>query len=162
MKPKIDPSCYVHPSAVIIGNVTIEKNCSIWPNAVIRGDENSILIKEGTNIQDCSVIHADKDHPVIIGKDVTVGHGAIVHGAIVEDKCLIGMHATVLSGSKIGRGSIVGAGALVTENKEIPESSLVVGIPGKIIKKDKNFSQYTSENAKIYIDLARKYKDKLF
>ncbi|HDD57066.1 MAG TPA: gamma carbonic anhydrase family protein [Thermoplasmatales archaeon] len=158
MKPKIDPSCYIAPSAVIIGDVTLEKECSVFPNAVIRGDENTIEIGECSNIQDCCVIHTDKEHTVTIGKYVTLGHGAIVHGATIEDDCIIGMHATVLNGAKIGRGSIIGANALVTENMEVPENSLVLGIPGKVVKTNEKFREMARKNAEEYLDIARRYK----
>ncbi|HDO19636.1 MAG TPA: gamma carbonic anhydrase family protein [Thermoplasmatales archaeon] len=161
-KPKIDPSCYIAPSAVVIGDVTIERDCSVWPNAVIRGDENSIIIGEGTNVQDCCVIHTDERHPVKIGKDVTIGHGAIVHGAEIEDLCIIGMHATVLSGAKIGKGSIVGANALITEDKEIPPHSLVLGVPGKVVREDKGFMEGIKKNADEYKKLAKLYKEGFF
>ena len=156
--PNIHPSCYIAPSAVIIGDVTLEKDCSIWPNAVIRGDENTIKIGEKSNIQDCCVIHTDKEHIVTIGKYVTLGHGAIVHGAEIENECIIGMHATILNGAKIGRGSIIGANALVTENMEIPENSLVIGIPGKVIKNSEKFREMARRNAEEYVGIAKRYK----
>jgi len=162
LKPTIDSSCYIAPTAVIIGDVTIEKDCSVWPNAVIRGDENTIKIGEGANIQDCCVIHTDKNHTVTIGKHVTLGHGAIVHGAEVEDNCIIGMHATVLNGAKIGKGSIVGANTLVTENMMVPENSLVLGIPGKIVKTDQKFMEIAQKNAEEYKNIAKRYKEKIF
>ena len=159
--PRIDSSCYIAPSAVVIGDVIIEKDCSIWPNAVIRGDENVIRIGEKSNIQDCCVIHSDREHAVIIGKFVTLGHGAIVHGANIEDECIIGMHATILNGAKIRKGSIIGANALVTENMEVPENSLVVGIPGKVIKNSKEFREIAKRNAEEYLEIAKYYKEKV-
>lgn len=161
-KPEIHPSCYIDESAVIIGDVIIEENCSVWPNAVIRGDRNSIRIKKGTNVQDGCIIHTDSEHEVVIGENVSIGHGAIVHGAIVEDNCLIGMHATVLSGARIGKGSLIGANALVLEDAEIPPHSLVVGVPGKVIRKDEKLEEYIVKNAETYMDLARKHKEKNF
>ncbi|HHH79613.1 MAG TPA: gamma carbonic anhydrase family protein [Thermoplasmatales archaeon] len=158
MKPKIDPSCYIASSATIIGDVTLEKNCSVYPNAVIRGDENTIKIGERSNIQDCCVIHTDRNHTVNIGKYVTLGHGAIVHGATIEDECIIGMHATVLNGAKIGRGSIIGANALVTENMIVPENSLVVGVPGKVVKNDEKYREMAKKNAEEYLNIAERYK----
>ena len=158
MKPKIDPSCYIASSATIIGDVTLEKNCSVYPNAVIRGDENTIKIGKRSNIQDCCVIHTDRNHTVNIGKYVTLGHGAIVHGATIEDECIIGMHATVLNGAKIGRGSIIGANALVTENMIVPENSLVVGVPGKVVKNDEKYREMAKKNAEEYLNIAERYK----
>ena len=160
--PKIDPSCYVDKTAVIIGDVTIEKDCSVWPYTVIRGDRNRIVIGEGTNIQDGCIIHTDAKHEVKIGKNVSIGHGAVVHGAIIEDNCLIGMHATILSGAKIGRGSLIGAGALVLEDAEIPPHSLVVGIPGKVIRKDEGMEDKIIENARSYRDLADLHRKGIF
>ena len=161
-RPKIDPSCYVDKSAVIIGDVTLEKDCSVWPCAVIRGDRNKIVIREGTNIQDGCVIHTDDKHGVEIGKNVSIGHGAIVHGAKIGDNCLIGMHATILSGAKIGKGCLIGANALVLEDTEIPDHSLVVGVPGKVIRQDPKMEEKIIENAKVYIELAKEHKERRF
>ena len=111
--PKIHKSSFIAPNAVIIGNVTIGENCGVFPNAVIRGDENSIVIGDGSNIQDCCIIHTDAEHQVKIGKNVTIGHAAMIHGATILDDCLIGIHATVLNGARISSGSIIGACALV-------------------------------------------------
>ena len=148
--PDIHKSCFIAKSAVIVGDVHIDKNCGVFPNAVIRGDENSIVIGEGSNVQDCSVIHVDADNKVKIGKNVSIGHSAMVHGATIEDNCLVGIHATILNGVVIGKGSIVGANALVTTGMNIPEDSLVLGIPGKIVKQDKNFTNIALDNANTY------------
>jgi len=155
---KIHESSYIAPSAVIMGNVTIGSNCGVFPNAVIRGDENSIIIGDGSNIQDCCVIHTDADHHVRIGKNVTVGHAAMIHGATISDDCLIGIHATVLNGARIGSGSIIGACALVTEEMEVPEKSLVLGVPGKIVKQDPRYIDVIRQNAMIYQKLALHHK----
>jgi len=156
--PKIHKSSFIAPNAVIIGNVTIGKNCGVFPNAVIRGDENSIVIGDGSNIQDCCVIHTDAEHQVKIGKNVTIGHAAMIHGATILDDCLIGIHATVLNGAKIGSGSIIGACALVTEDMVVPEHSLILGVPGKIIKQDPQFVDMIRKNAEIYQKLSQKHK----
>ncbi len=132
--PQIHEESYIHPTAQIIGDVQIEKQANIWPGVVLRGDVSAIKVGELTNIQDNSVLHGDYDAPVILGKRVTVGHGAIVHGCTVGDGCLIGMGAIILTGAVIGEGCIIGAGALVGEGKVIPPNSVVVGIPGKVIK----------------------------
>ena len=150
MKPVIRESAFVDETAVVIGNVKIGKNCGVFPCAVIRGDENSIEIGEGSNVQDCCILHVDADHKLTIGKNVSIGHGAMVHGATIEDECLIGINATVLDGAKIGRGSIIGANALVTTDMNVPENSLVIGIPGKVIKQDKKFREQAQFNAKEY------------
>jgi carbonic anhydrase/acetyltransferase-like protein (isoleucine patch superfamily) len=156
--PKIHESSYIAPNAVILGNVTIGKNCGIFPNAVIRGDENSIVIGDGSNIQDCCVIHTDAEHQVKIGKNVTIGHAAMIHGATILDDCLIGIHATVLNGARISSGSIIGACALVTENMIVPKHSLILGVPGKIIKQDQQFMDIIRKNAEIYQKLSQKHK----
>jgi len=155
---KIHKSSFIAPNAVIIGNVTIGENCGVFPNAVIRGDENSIVIGDGSNIQDCCVIHTDAEHQVKIGKNVTIGHAAMIHGATILDDCLIGIHATVLNGAKIGSGSIIGACALVTEDMVVPEHSLILGVPGKIIKQDPQFVDMIRKNAEIYQKLSQKHK----
>jgi carbonic anhydrase/acetyltransferase-like protein (isoleucine patch superfamily) len=159
MKPEIHQSSFVAKSAVIIGNVKIGKNCGVFPCAVIRGDENSIEIDEGSNVQDCCVIHCDANHKVKIGKNVTVGHSAMIHGATIEDDCIIGIHASVLNGSKVGKGSIIAAGALVTEGMEVPENSLVVGIPGTIKKQDEKFREKAHLNAEIYQKISKSHKE---
>jgi len=156
-KPTIHSSTYVDETAIIIGDVTIGKQCGIYPQAVIRGDENKITINDGSNIQDCSIIHVNETHKVSIGKYVSVGHGAIIHGATIEDECIIGMHATVLNGAVVGKGSIIGANALVTQNAIIPDNSLVLGIPGKVIKQDGSFKDQAIKNAETYILLSTKY-----
>jgi len=159
MKPEIHNSSFIAKTAVIIGDVKIGENCGVFPNAVIRGDQNSIRIGDGSNVQDCCVIHTDKEHIVKIGKKVSIGHGAIVHGATIEDECLLGMNVTILNGAKIGRGSIIGANALVKIDMDVPENSLVIGIPGKIVKQDENFRDMTRRNAETYIKLSKKHID---
>lgn len=135
MVPNINREAYVAKSAYIAGNVTIAKGVSIMPGAVIRGDEESIYIDEFSNVQDNAVLHADPGFPIKIGKRVTVGHGAIVHGAIINDDCLIGMGSILLNGSIIGRKSIVGAASLVTESKVFPPFSVLIGSPARVIRK---------------------------
>lgn len=159
MKPEIHTSAHIDKTAVIIGNVKIGKNCGIFPCAVIRGDQNKIEIQDGANIQDNCVIHCDKDHPVKIGKKVSIGHCAMVHGATIEDNCLIGINSTILNGAKIGKGSIIGANALVKSDMVVPENSLVLGVPGKVIKQDKEFEKRAIKNAEIYINISKKHKE---
>ena len=155
---KIDSSSYIDPSAVIIGDVTIGKNCGIYPHAVLRGDQNSIMIGDGSNIQDCCVVHVNEQYPVKIGKNVSIGHLAMVHGAIIEDDCLIGINATILNGARIGYGSVIGANALVTAGMDVPKHSLVLGVPGKIIKQDKNLIEMIRKNASTYKTLSDKHR----
>ncbi len=130
----IDPSVYVAAGAVIVGQVSIAADCSVWFNAVLRGDTDRIVIGERSNVQDNVVIHVDAGRPCTIGAGVTIGHSAVVHGALVEDDVLIGIGAKVLSGAKIGRESILGAGTLVTGGTVVPPRSLVLGLPGRVVR----------------------------
>ena len=130
-KPRIDEQAVVADGAVVLGDVTIEKDVSIWYNAVIRGDVNSISIGEGTNIQDLAVLHVDADASLAIGKNVTIGHGAILHGCTIKDQALIGMGAIVQNGAVIGKGSMIAAGALVPQNTVVPDGALYMGNPAK-------------------------------
>ena len=149
-------------SALIIGDVRLKPKVNIWPNAVIRGDLNYIQIGEKTNVQDGCVIHVTEELPVVIGKNVTIGHNAVVHGCTVEDNVLIGMGAVVLDGSRIGQGSIIAAGSVVLENQNIPEYSLVAGVPGKIIKKlSPQQAVKLAEHAESYFELADKELEKV-
>ncbi|MGM0413608.1 MAG: gamma carbonic anhydrase family protein [Bacillota bacterium] len=158
--PEIDDSAYIAPGVRLIGDIKIEADCNIWPNAVLRGDLNKITIKNGSNIQDNATIHVERNQKVSVGKNVTVGHSAIIHGCIIEDECLIGMGATILNGAKIGSGSIIGANALVSEDKEIPPNSLVVGLPGKIIRETtEEERKRIKESAKHYIKLSKEHKN---
>ena len=134
VEPQIDPTAYVASQAVVIGDVRLAARSSVWPMAVLRGDINFIEIGEGSNIQDGSIVHLADDLPTRVGKLVTVGHRAILHACTVEDECLIGMGATILDGAVIGRGSIIGAHALVTKDTRIPPGSLVMGTPAKVAR----------------------------
>ncbi len=157
--PRVAKSAFVAETAVIIGDVTIEDEANIWFGAVLRGDIAPIVIKKGANIQDNTVIHVDTDIPCIVGEYVTVGHAAILHSTTIEENSLIGMGATLLTGSHIGKNCIIGANALVTENKNIPDSSLAVGIPAKIVRNVKeNEKAFIHENAMHYIELSKEYK----
>jgi len=131
--PTVDPSAYLDQSAQVIGDVHIGPESSVWMNVVIRGDVNTIRIGARTNVQDGTVVHVQAGtHPTVIGDEVTIGHGAIVHGCTVEDRCLIGMGAILLNGCRIGTGSIVAAGTLVPEGMTVPPGSMVMGVPGKV------------------------------
>jgi carbonic anhydrase/acetyltransferase-like protein (isoleucine patch superfamily) len=131
--PTIGPGCYIDPSAQVIGDVTLGEQASVWMNAVLRGDVNSIRIGARSNVQDCAVLHGMRNrYPVIVGELVTIGHNATVHGCVLEDAVLIGIGATVLNDARIGEGSIIAAGAVIPEHTVIPPRSLVTGVPGKI------------------------------
>ncbi len=154
---EIGEGTYIAKSARIIGNVKIGKNCSVWENAVIRADLNRIEIGDGSNVQDCCVLHVSSEQEVKIGKNVSIGHGAIVHGAVIEDDCIIGINSTILDGSHIGKGSIVAANAIVPPDTKIPPNSLVAGVPARIIKKDEKLIEIAKKNAEIYRNLVKKY-----
>ena len=133
-RPDIDPSAYVSDSAQVIGNVTLAAHASVWFGAVIRGDSDPIRVGKNSNVQDTAVLHADPGAPLTIGDQVTVGHQAMLHGCTVGDGTLIGIGAVVLNHAKIGKNCIVGAGALVTEGKEFPDGSMIIGSPAKAVK----------------------------
>jgi carbonic anhydrase/acetyltransferase-like protein (isoleucine patch superfamily) len=133
VKPVIPASCYIDPSAQVIGDVILGEHASVWMNAVIRGDVNSIRIGAKSNVQDCAVLHGMRHlYPVIVGEMVTIGHNATVHGCVLEDAVLVGIGATILNNARIGEGSIIAAGAVIPEQTVIPPNSLVAGVPGKV------------------------------
>jgi carbonic anhydrase/acetyltransferase-like protein (isoleucine patch superfamily) len=131
--PRVHPSAYIDESAQVIGDVEIGEESSVWMCVVIRGDVHRIRIGRRSNVQDGTIVHGMKDtHPTTIGDDVTIGHGALVHGCTIEDCCLIGMGTILLNGVRIGTGSIVAAGTLLAEGTNVPSRSLVMGVPGKV------------------------------
>lgn len=132
--PQVDESAFVHPAATLMGDVRIAPKASVWPACVLRGDINSIEVGEGSNVQDGSVVHLADDFGVKIGRYVTIGHMCMIHACTIEDECLIGMHATVLDGAVIGKQSIIGAHTLVTKGMVVPPGSVVMGVPGKVVK----------------------------
>jgi carbonic anhydrase/acetyltransferase-like protein (isoleucine patch superfamily) len=158
-KPKIDSTVYIAPSATIIGDVVIEKNSSVWPNAVIRGDTNTVRIGENTNIQDNVVIDAKQCGHVALGNHVSIGHGAILHGCQIGHNIIIGMGAIIMEDVSINDWVIVGAGSIVTQNTIIPSYSVVIGIPARTVK-TLNAEQRTSiiQNAEEYHLLAQQYQ----
>ena len=157
--PRIDESAWVADSAQVMGNVELAEGASIWFGAIVRGDTEEIRVGRNSNIQDGSVLHADREKPLTIGADVTVGHKVMLHGCTIGDSSLIGIGAVVLNGAKIGKGCLVGAGSLVTEGKEFPDGSMIVGSPARVVK------QLTSEqlehlrlSAQHYVENARRFK----
>ncbi len=149
---------FVAGNATIIGNITFGNQVGIWFGAVIRADKDRIIIGDRSNIQDNCVVHTSKGFPVTIGNDVSVGHGAVLHGCTIHDRVLVGMGAIVLNGAKVGAGSIIGAGAVITEGKDIPPNSVVMGVPGRIIRQtDADQQQHILNNAVSYTDLAMEY-----
>lgn len=156
----IDKSVFVADGAKVIGNVEIGKNGSVWFNAVIRADSDNVKIGENSNVQDNAVIHTSEGFGVEIGDNVTIGHGAIVHGCTIGNNVMIGMGAIVLNGAKVGNNSIIGAGTLVTQGKIIPEGSLAFGNPMKIVRQltDDEIKSIT-DNAISYVNEAKNYCD---
>ncbi len=145
-------------NATVIGDVTLGSHVGIWFGAVVRADKDRIVIGDRSNIQDNCVVHTSKGHPVLMGSDVSVGHGAILHGCTIGDRVLVGMGAIVLNGARVGSGTVIGAGAVVTEGMEVPEGSVVVGVPGKVIKKSSEAQlQQILANAASYVQLAQEY-----
>jgi len=136
VSPRVHPTAFIDDSAQVIGDVEIGEESSVWMNAVVRGDVHSIRVGRRSNIQDGTIVHAQAStsgtHPTAIGNQVTIGHGALVHGCTIDDQCLIGMGAILLNGAHVGTQSIVAAGTLVTENMKVPPKSLVMGSPGKV------------------------------
>jgi carbonic anhydrase/acetyltransferase-like protein (isoleucine patch superfamily) len=156
-----DPTIFIAPTAVVLGEVTIGRHSSIWFNTIIRGDVGPISIGESTNIQDASILHADVGKPVTVGDNVTVGHCGLIHASTVESNCLIGIGAKVLNGCVIGEYSIIGAGALVTEGTEIPPFSLVLGVPGKIVGQvDERLKKRIEKHCQNYVALKETYLKK--
>jgi carbonic anhydrase/acetyltransferase-like protein (isoleucine patch superfamily) len=131
-RPVVHPSAFIAPTAVIIGDVTIEENASVWYNAVVRSDFSPIVIRRGANVQDCAVVHVTPRHPVEIGAGATVGHTCVIHGAFLGEECLVGNGATVLDGARIGVRAMIAAGALVTPETDIPDGMLAMGAPAKV------------------------------
>ena len=150
---------WIAPDATVIGDVQMAKDSSIWFHCTLRGDNEPIILGEGTNIQDNTVIHTDPGFGCTIGKFVTVGHMAMLHGCEIADDCLIGIGSTILNKTKIGKNCIIGANALITENKIIPERSLVLGSPGKVVRQvtDEEI-EHIKENARDYVENFKKYK----
>jgi len=132
IRPRVHPASFVAPGAHLIGAVILKEGASVWYNCVLRGDLAKIVIGENTNIQDNTVIHVDRNKKTVLGRNVTVGHGAIIHACTVEDNCLIGMGAVILDGACIRAGSMVGAGAVVPPGKNFPERSMIIGAPAVV------------------------------
>ncbi|MDE1941600.1 MAG: gamma carbonic anhydrase family protein [Betaproteobacteria bacterium] len=160
--PVIDASCYVDPTAMVVGQVRLGAQSSVWCNAVLRGDNDLIAIGERCNIQDGAVLHNDPGIPLNIGNDVSVGHMAMLHGCTVGDGSLVGIKAVVLNGAVIGKNCLIGANTLITENKVIPEGSLVVGSPGRILRTlSQDEIAALKANADSYVERAQRFRREL-
>ena len=155
-------SAWVAPNATVLGSVRLEAHSSVWFNAVIRGDNDLITIGERSNVQDGSVLHTDEKVRLTVGRDVTIGHMVLLHGCTIGDCTLIGIKATVLNHARIGRNCLIGAHSLITEGKEIPDRSLVMGVPGKVIREltDEELARVMA-NADHYVHKIPHYRDKL-
>lgn len=130
----IDPTAFIARGAIVLGDVHLGVDASLWYNAVVRGDTERIVIGDQTNIQDLAMVHADPGFPCLVGRRVTVGHRVILHGCVIEDECMIGMGAILLNGVRVGSGSVVGAGAVLVEGMAVPSGSLVLGVPGRVVR----------------------------
>ncbi|MCG2894129.1 MAG: gamma carbonic anhydrase family protein [Sulfolobales archaeon] len=156
--PKVSPKAMIHPTAYVIGDVEIGEYSSLWHYVVVRGDNDYIRIGKETNVQENSTIHTDPGFPVEIGDRVTIGHNAVIHGAKIGSNVIIGMGAIVLNGAKIGSYSIIGAGAVVTQGTEIPEGSLALGVPARVVRRlNENDIKMIEENAEEYLRHVRRY-----
>jgi carbonic anhydrase/acetyltransferase-like protein (isoleucine patch superfamily) len=156
----IDQSAFIAPGAVVLGDVSLGRDSSIWYNTVVRGDMAPIAIGDETNIQDLSMVHVDEGVPCTIGKRVGVGHRVILHGCTVEDECLIGMGSVILNGARIGTGSVIGASALIPEGMQVPAGSLVLGVPGKVVRKvDAALAARITGTWQHYVELAKQHRD---
>ncbi|WP_111414797.1 gamma carbonic anhydrase family protein [Billgrantia lactosivorans] len=153
--PEIDSSAMVLDEATLIGKVHLDREVSVWPGAVLRGDNEPISVGAGSNLQDGCVVHTDPGHPVVIGRQVTVGHLAMLHGCRIGDGVLVGMNATLLNGAEVGDHCIIGAGALVTSGKRFPPRSLIVGAPAKAIR------ELSDEEVQSALDNSRSYVQKI-
>ncbi len=150
---------WVAPNATLIGNCILHENASVWWGVTMRGDNEPIIVGENSNVQDGSVLHTDMGAPLTIGKNVTVGHLAMLHGCTIGDNSLVGIGAVILNHAKIGKNCIIGAKALIPEGKEIPDNSLVVGAPGRVIRQnDEQTAQFLMASALHYVENSKRYK----
>ena len=160
--PQVDPTAWVAPDANVIAQVILGQEVTIWFGATLRGDNDPITIGEYTNLQENVVCHTDPGFPLVVGQGCTIGHKAMLHGCTIGDNTLVGMGATILNGAKIGPNCLIGAGALIPEGKEIPEGSLVMGMPGKVARQlDASRIARLSVTARHYREKARLYRDGL-
>ena len=158
--PRIHPEAFVHPDAVVIGDVRVGADSSVWPGAVLRGDYGTVIVGERTSIQDGAVVHAIAEYPTVIGSDCVVGHLAHLEGCVVHDQALIGSGSIVLHEAVIGSGATVAAGAVVRNRSLVPENALVVGVPGQV-KEGLSSAEAIVANAQLYVDNARRYRVEL-
>jgi len=159
-EPQVDPEAFAAPTSVVIGDVTLHEGASVWYGAVLRADCGPIVIGASSNVQDNCSLHVDPGFPITVGERVSIGHNAVLHGATVEDDCLIGMGATVLNGAVIGAGSLVAAQALVPQGMQVPPGSLVAGVPAKVKRQlTDEEREGISLNGTLYVDLAKAHRE---
>lgn len=160
--PKVDPTAFVAPTATLIGDVTIAEGASVWFGCVLRGDMDRIEVGARSNVQDNTTIHTDAGDPTIVGPDVTIGHAALVHSSVIERNVLIGQASVLVGRNRVGADSIIGAGAVVPEGVEIPARSLVLGVPGKVVRQiGPEDERWTVRAAKHYVELGAHYREHL-
>lgn len=158
-RPQVDDEAFVAPTAAVIGDARVGARASVWFGAVVRADGDTITIGARSNLQDNAVMHADPGFPATLGEDVTVGHGAIVHGCTIGDRVLVGMGATVMNGAVVGEDTLIGGGALISEGVQIPPRSLVVGTPGKVRRELTDAEvERIARNAATYVERAAQYR----
>lgn len=160
--PRVHPTAFVAPTAVLIGDVTLHAGSSVWFGTVLRGDMDRIEIGARSNVQDNSTIHTDEGEPTIVGTDVTIGHDALVHSSVIENNVLIGQASVLVGGCVVGTGTIIGAGAVVPAKMTVPPRSLVVGVPAKVVRETKaEDERWTVRAAEHYVELGAWYRDNL-
>jgi carbonic anhydrase/acetyltransferase-like protein (isoleucine patch superfamily) len=160
--PEVDPAAWVADGATVIGRVVLEEDSSVWYGAVLRGDNDPIVIGRGSNVQDGSVLHTDIGQALTVGRDVTIGHQVTLHGCTIGDGSLIGIRAVVLNGARIGRGCLVAAGAVVTEGKVFPDGVLIMGAPAKVVRNlTAEQIERMQRGARHYVEQARRHRDGL-
>lgn len=160
--PQIDDSAYVANEATIIGHVVLEENTSVWAGAVLRGDNEPIRIGKNSNVQEGAVLHTDPGSPLVVGDNVTIGHQAMLHGCTIGEGTLIGIQAVVLNNARIGRNCLVGAGAIITEGKEFPDGSLIIGAPAKVVRQlTPEAIEELKKNTMTYVERGAAYKTRL-
>ncbi|MBI3790362.1 MAG: gamma carbonic anhydrase family protein [Gemmatimonadetes bacterium] len=157
--PYFHPTSFIHPLAIVIGDVTLGSRASVWPSAVLRGDGDVIVVGPDTNVQDGAILHVDPGLPLSIGARVTIGHRAIVHGATIEDDCLVGMGCIILNRAVVGAGSVIAAGAVVPEGMVIRPGSVVMGVPAKVTSSvDDAMRERVRKNAQSYVALQARHR----
>ena len=156
---KVHPTAWVAPGAIVLGDVTLGERSSVWYGSILRGDNDRIVVGDETNLQDGTIVHVDEGVPCLIGRRVGVGHRALLHGCTIEDECLIGMASTILNRAVIGTGSVVAAGALVPEGMKVPPGSLVMGVPGRVVRPvDDTLRERIQMTWVHYIEQAKRHK----